>query len=372
MTPTEERALLAALAAGVDADLQDAMAQILARIDRGEDPALAVRAVLGNVGADFAAKMAAALAAVYGASVTAQDVMASQVGGMRLSTRLYAEADETAAAAAGIVQRHLDGYVQAREVARDLYEGYGFRPREVLRISGRNQTLPKYLRDLLGMLPGLERDMAAGAARMQIDGLSTAGLRAAYSQLLDAISSSEEGQGKRLLQNRLRVAVEERMRYFAQRIAQTEVHRAYMAREAAALMADGDVEFVQVRRAPGGRQAPCICDLYAGRDRYGLGAGVYPKAAAPVPTYHPYCRCVLVPRLDLTGRRVAGAENLDADRYFLERLGAPIAARVVGSRDKLRLVLDGSTTADAIHAAGSDPLYRVRQMAEYVGAASPR
>lgn len=366
MSPAQERALLAAIAAGVDADLQDAMQQIIERIDDGQSPAVVVISVLGNVSADFAAKMASALTAVYGADVTVQEVLALQVGQMRLSTRLYAEAGETASAAASVVQRHLNGYVQAREVARDLYEGYGFRQREVLRISSRNEALPKYLRELLGLLPGLERDMAVQAARMQVDGLSTGALRAAYSQLIDAIDGSESGAGKRLLHKRLRVAVEERMRYFAQRIAQTELHRAYMAREAAALLADTDVEFVQVRRAPG-RQSECICDLYAGRDRYGLGAGVYPKGSAPVPTFHPFCRCVLVPRLDLTGRRVAGAENIDADRYFLERLGAPIAARIVGSRDKLQRVLDGETTADAIQAAHTDPAYRVRLLAEYAG-----
>lgn len=366
MTPAQERTLLASIAVGVDADLQDAMQQILERIDAGQSPAAVVLGVLGNVSADFAAKMASGLSTVYGVDVTVQEVLALQVGQMRLSTRLYAEAGETASAAASVVQRHLDGYTQAREVARDLYEGYGFRKRDVLRISSSNAELPKYLRELLGMLPGLQRDMAVQAARMQVEGLSTSALRAAYSQLLDAIDGSESGAGKRLLHKRLRVAVEERMRYFAQRISQTEIHRAYMAREAAALNADPDVEFVQVRRAPG-RQSECICDLYAGRDRYGLGPGVYPKATAPVPTFHPFCRCVLVARLDLTGRRVAGAENIDADRYFLERLGAPIAARIVGSRDKLQRVLDGETTADAIQAAHTDPAYRVRLLAEYAG-----
>ena len=366
MTPAQERALLASIAVGVDADLQDAMQEILERIDAGQPPAAVVLGVLGNVTADFAAKMASGLSAVYGVDVTVQEVLALQVGQMRLSTRLYAEAGETASAAASVVQRHLDGYAQAREVASDLYEGYGFRQREVLRISSSNQELPKYLRELLGMQPGLQRDMAVQAARMQVEGLSTSALRASYSQLLDAIDASESGPGKRLLHKRLRVAVEERMRYFAQRISQTEIHRAYMAREAAALNADPDVEFVQVRRAPG-RQSECICDLYAGRDRYGLGPGVYPKATAPVPTFHPFCRCVLVARLDLTGRRVAGAENIDADRYFLERLGAPIAARVVGSRAKLQRVLDGETTADAIQAAHTDPAYRVRLLSEYAG-----
>lgn len=366
MTPAQERALLAAIAVGVDADLQDAMQEILERIDAGQAPAAVVLGVLGDVTADFAAKMASGLSTVYGVDVTVQEVLALQVGQMRLSTRLYAEAGETASAAASVVQRHLGGYTQAREVARDLHEGYGFRKREVLRISSSNAELPKYLRELLGMLPGLQRDMAAKAARMQVEGLSTNALRAAYSQLLDAIDGSESGAGKRLLHKRLRVAVEERMRYFAQRISQTEIHRAYMAREAAALNADPDVEFVQVRRAPG-RQSECICDLYSGRDRYGLGPGVYPKATAPVPTFHPFCRCVLVARLDLTGRRVAGAENIDADRYFLERLGAPIAARVVGSRAKLQRVLDGETTADAIQAALTDPAYRVRLLSEYAG-----
>jgi hypothetical protein len=364
-TPEEERALLAAAAARLDADMRAAFAELLRLIrDEGMSPRDAVAQVMGDVQADMAAAIALGLSAVLERDVTASEVLRMGVGPLQLSARLYGEAQAVGAVVGGIVDRHLHGFADARRLALDLFEGYGFRApgAEPLQWNRANTKLPRYLREVLAYAPGVERALAARVAQIQVSGLSTGGLRASYSALLAAIARAEQGPGGRALNKRLEVAFFERMRYFAQRIAQTEIHRAYANREAMAMMADPDIKFVQIRRAPGSSH-DCICALYAGRDRYGLGQGVYPKALAPLPGYHPYCRCVVSPRLDLD-RKTAQPEDPAADAYFLRRLDPSVAARVMGSRAKLDRVLTDGTSADAVVNAARSPAYRVRTVAD--------
>lgn len=364
MTPDQEKAILDAVAAGLEDDLRALYADLVAKIKAGADPKTAVDAVMQQYGGTLAQTMAAALSAILGEAVTAAAVMAMDVGGIALSAKIYAKAAETSAVVEGIVKRHAAGFNDARRLALELFEGYFFRPpaAEPLQIVPSNPRLPQYMREALLTDDKVRNALAREFARIQVDGLKTPALRAAYSQLLDAIGGIEGKAGAALLQNRLDVAFYERVRYFAQRIAQTELHKAYAREEAARIMADTDVEFVQLRRTPGG--GDCICSLYCGRDVYGLGAGVYPKRMCPVPTFHPFCRCRMVPRPGLTGR-TAGPLNEDADEYFLRRLSAPIAARVMGSKGKLDAVLRG-TPADAVYNARLDPLYRVRTIGEVV------
>lgn len=290
MTPEEELAILASTAAGIEDSLQDAFAEMLALIAGGMTAKEAVAQVMEGFTGDMAAVMAQALSQVTGESVTSAQALKLEVGPMALSSRLYAESLSVGQMAQGIVDRHLQGYADARKLALELFEGYNFKPQnaEPLQFNASNDKLPKYLREVLMVEEVIRQQISAAFAKIQVDGLSTGGLKAAYSGLLDAITGIEEGVGSNVVDKRLEIAFYERMRYFAQRIAQTEIHRAYAKREASIIMADPDIEFVQIRRAPG-KQLPCICVLYTGRDQYGLGPGVYPKALAPLPPFHPYC-----------------------------------------------------------------------------------
>jgi hypothetical protein len=363
MTPAEELAVIAAVTARLDEDLIGSFGQLLELIRAGVPPRDAVMQVMGEVQADMAAAIAAGLTAVLEQDTTAADVLRMHVGPMQLSARLYEEATQTAQVVAGMVERHVGGFTDARRLALELFEGYSFRApdAEPLKFAATNPQLPRYLREVLLTEPGVERALAVHFARLQVNKLSTDGLRAAYSEALAAIAEAEQGVGSRGLEKRLQVAFFERMRYFSKRIAQTEIHRAYAVREALLIMQDTDIEFVQIRRAPGAQQ-PCVCDLYAGRDIWGLGKGVYPKGRAPLPPFHPFCRCVTAPRLDLTGRK-AGAENDEADVYFLRRLDPSAAARVIGSRAKLARVLGGEDAGQVLQQS-VNPAYRVRTLAE--------
>ena len=366
MTPEQERALLAATVAGLDEALREAFREIIDQIEAGVVPRDAVQAVMDGFRGEMAQTMSTALSGILGEAVGPAAVMQLEVGAVQLSRRLYAEALVAGEVVQGVVQRHTQGFQDARGLALELYEGYTFRPpdAEPLQFSPRNPRLPKYLREALlnddAVLAGMRRAFAG----LQVDNLSTPALRAAYQQALDALEALEAGAGSKLLEKRLEVAFFERMRYFAARIARTELHKAYAEREAQILMDDADIEFVQVRRAHG-RGAPCICSLFAGRDLYGLGPGVYPKARAPRPPFHPHCMCVNSPRMDLTGKK-ARERDPGGDAYFLRRLDPSIAGRVMGSLGKADAVLRGVTPETVVN-AGRDPLYRVETLGETVG-----
>lgn len=361
MTPEQELALLRATAAGLEEELQAAYRRMLELIESGVEPRDAVQAVMDGFQGAMAETMATALSGILQQSVGTAAVLQLEVGAVQLSRKLYAEGAKVSEVVAGVVDRHLRGFVDARKLALSLFEGYAFKPEaeEPLQFNRANPKLPQYMREAL--LPDLSTDFRRAYARIQVNGLRTPELRAAYSQLLEALNKIETTRGKRLLEKRLQVAFLERMRYFAQRIALTELHRSYNEREAR-IIKDDDVEFVQIRRAPGGAQDPCFCVLVTQRDRYGLGPGVYPKLRAPVPPFHPHCRCKMVPRTDMRGR-TAKEEDPEADAYFLDRLGEQTAARVMGSRAKRDQVLAG-TSAESVYNASIDPAYRVRQIAD--------
>ena len=359
MTPEQEQALLEATVAGLDDDLRDGFRDLVALIANGTAPRDAVQAVMEAFTGDMAQTMAAAMSGILGTAVGTEAILALEVGAVQLSRRLYAETTASGELVQGVVQRHVNGFTDARRLALELFEGYGFRApgAEPLQISPGNPKLPQYLRDALLSDDGVLADMKRAFARIQVDNLATDALRAAYSELLEAIDAAQAGSGAALLEKRLEVAWFERVRYFASRVARTELHRAYAEREALLLMDDADVEFIQVRRAPG-RGGPCICLLFTGRDLYGLGPGVYPKALAPRPPFHPFCMCVNSPRLDLTG---ASAKERDpgADAYFLNRLDPSISARVMGSQGKRDAVLRGMTPEQVVNST-RDPLYHVK------------
>ena len=363
MTPTQERALLEATAKGLDDDIRQAFERLMQLIRDGVAPRDAVQQVMQSFSQEYAQLLSDALSGVLAMSIGTDAALALEVGTVQLSAKLYAQSQTVSQVVQGVADRHLRGFADARALALELFEGYAFRPPEAepLQFKPSNPKLPKYLREALLSDSGMQGDMTRAFARLQADNLKTEALRAAYKQALAALDDIQAGKGAALLEKRLQTAFYERMRYFANRIAQTEIHRAYMKREAAILLDDEEVEFVQIRRRPNA-ESVCMCSLYAGRDKYGLGKGVYPKRAAPVPPFHPHCRCVISPRLDLTGRKERPADP-EADRYFLRSVGQSMAQRIAGSEDKLNRVMR-SGDATEVYNAGIPAAYQVKALAQ--------
>ena len=126
--------------------------------------------------------------------------------------------------------------------------------------------------------------------RRQIAKGTTAGMRAAYSQLVNAL----EDQNEKALDKAIYAATQERTRYFADRIARTEMARAYQ--DGFLLKWDNNDDCVAYQWRLSGRHPRYdICDLYAKANLYGMGPGVFPKDKVPRLPAHPHCMCFLKP-----------------------------------------------------------------------------
>mgnify|MGYP003590602093 CR=1 FL=1 len=172
------------------------------------------------------------------------------------------------------------------EIARALYDGYGYGNVVV------QQDLPKYLKAFRHAMPGdsyaigMARKAAQRVSALSKNGAPNQALKAAYKQLLDV---AEKGTDK-ALKNAIYVAVNEKSRYIAERIARTEAAKAW---------ADGFYEKqLQNKHVVGfrwklGSRHPMfdICDVYAKADLFNLGPGVFPKDQVPPSPAHPHCLC---------------------------------------------------------------------------------
>ncbi|MBS3953641.1 MAG: hypothetical protein KGZ88_11895 [Methylomicrobium sp.] len=315
-------------------------------------------------------------------SIGAAELKNLNISGLKLSDKLYQHSQSVQATALRLINDHTKGFQDSRKLALQLYEGYNFRAEEPLKVK---VQLPKYLRAAFGddeafkalwnkdytgsKLKGLADHFEVGPelariyARIQAGNLKTPALRAAYLQALDAL---EQGAGQRALANTLKTAVHERNRYFANRIAQTELHRAHTDQYAAEIMADEGFDYVQIKLSATHPRLD-ICDYHTGLDAYGLGPGIYPKAQAPKPPFHPFCRCLLRPRASVEGKERFVP---DAGQKALSKLPANDARQIMGSADKLEQLLKGKDI-DAILNAGIDPQYHFKRLGEFISTAKP-
>lgn len=332
----------------IDQLARRAYEDLLRRIRAGETPREAADAALVAFRGPYYQQVADALGAILKASMGVAEVKAWPMGvgatgrsPVLLSQALYAHHRAISAATAATVNAHLQGLHSARALAKTLYEGYDFKP-DTLHVV---KKLPKYLQ--------VEFDQARAAA------LKTPALRAAY---LQAIQAAEAGAGQAALEKVLKVAFYERNRYYANRIARTEIHRAQAAQIARETLAEEQIGFVQLRLSSK-HPKPDICDLHAKLDAYGLGAGVYPKAEAPLPPFHPHCYCLIRPLLSIPpGQKVQAKPN--AARAFLKSLPPDEARQVMGGRERLRRVLEDGDSVDAVVNTNVDPLYHARRMGD--------
>lgn len=332
----------------IDQLARRAYEDLLRRIRAGESPRAAAEAALAAFRGPYYDQIADALSAILLDSIGPAAVKAWPVGRVKLSQALYTHHRAISAATAATVNAHLKGLHSARDLAKTLYEGYEFKP-DTLRVVAK---LPQYLR--------VEFDRAKAAR------LKTPALRAAY---LQAIRQAEAGAGQAALEKVLKVAFYERNRYLANRIAQTEIHRAQAAQIAREIMDDEQIGFVQYRMSST-HKIKDICDLRAQLDAYGLGPGVYPKAEAPLPPLHPFCRCLLRPLLSIPPDRKVKAKP-NAARAFLKALPAVEARQVMGGQERLRRVLeDGDSVEDVVN-TNVDPLYHARRMGDALEPAGP-
>lgn len=167
-------------------------------------------------------------------------------------------------------------------MARELYDGYNSGKAVTMQ-----QALPKYLQTVRNAY-GTPRIVAESrkAERLSQNGAPTKALKTAYKQLIEtAQTGAEEALNKACW-----VAMQEKSRYIADRIARTEMARAWADGFIAKMKTDADIVAVKFKLSS---RHPVfdICDMYAKADMYGLGAGIYPKDKLPPLPVHPHCLC---------------------------------------------------------------------------------
>jgi hypothetical protein len=351
----------------------------------------------GEFERDFYESFSSALSEVLSRSIGSEQVNNLAVGETTLSNSLYHSLYEVQATTKAALQLHVAGVMQARGLALALYSGYGIEAQEgrdpILSIVGkmggfRAPGNPSYMAGPWGHLndeqlltrvrsvlrtnhPRREfmalheimRDPFAKAnleriyKSIQAGGLKTPALRAAYLQRITAWATHDAG---RVRDNAVRVAYEEKCRYFANRIGLTELHKSYSEALARDYSDDESIKYVQVRAAPG--HVIDVCDIHLQANPTGLGKGIYLKGKCPVPPYHPHCFCKMLNRedveLDKPGQR-------SSSRDFLNSLDEKEAARVVGSRAKLARVQSGEPIMEVLN-EGKPDAYKTKTIKQLI------
>lgn len=226
---------------------------------------------------------------------------------MKLSERLHGASKKMRESIVDTLRKQMKLNASWIKTARELYDGYN---------SGKavmqTQQLPDYLK-IVRHASDSERQIALArkawrnVERLSKNGAPNQALKAAYKKLL---KTAEEGSAE-ALEKACWVAMQEKSRYVAERIARTEMARAYADGFLAKAEADSDI--VAFKWKTGTRHPMFdICDMYAKADMYGLGAGIYPKDKLPPLPAHPHCMCRLVEMYlpDIKGKQAK--ENIEA------------------------------------------------------------
>lgn len=255
---------------------------------------------------DFWADFLKAYNKANGAELSLGELMNLRIDKISLSDALYTGLKESKNAAKSVIKTAIKEQKSANELAKMLYEGYDFKA-DPLKVKTK---FPKYLWEK--------------SAKTKVKNIKTPALRAAYSKLL-------KDESKLASNKALKIAGYEKARYNAKRIALNETAKAYNDARAFEYSSKSDIQAVKIQMSKTHPRTD-ICDYYASVDKYGLGAGVYPKHKAPVPPFHPFCRCQMIP---LYADEYSKAKlNANADKEYLLSLKEWQRARILGSKAK--------------------------------------
>ena len=190
------------------------------------------------------------------------------VNELTLSKMLYNNARETEIKVAKILSEAHKLKKTLKNVSMEIYDGY---KTDVKNLDAKS-ILPKYLTE--------DKE-----ALLNITKLKTKPLLLSYKKVMEAITNADEVA----LEKALHIALNEKMRYYATRIATTELHRATMSQRAKEYLDDSEIKYVRFEISSSHPRTD-ICDFYANLD-YGLGRGVVPKEYMRTLPLHPHCLC---------------------------------------------------------------------------------
>ena len=125
---------------------------------------------------------------------------------LELSSRLYKNSSRVAKESLEILHGGIKSKRTIQEISKRLYDGYDFNDKEVLDIK---KKLPLFIRD------ELKKDGVSAEFKKYVDNLKTKPYKIALKGIIDKL----EGKSKKGLERALKVALEEKSRYYANRIA---------------------------------------------------------------------------------------------------------------------------------------------------------
>ena len=230
---------------------------------------------------------------------------------VELSSMLYKNAKETNVRVTKILADGNKAKETIQNISKKIYEGYNS---EIDNLDI-NEDLPKYLKE--------NRD-----ALKQINKLKDSPLKYSYKKVLEKMNDIN-AKG---FDEAINVALQERARYYATRIAKTEAHRSQMVSRAKEYLEDKDVELVRFEMSASHPRTD-ICDFYASLD-VGFGRGVVPKSEMRVLPLHPHCKCVYSPYYGKVNKNPIKSFK-QATNETMSRFSVRDRRDILGSREKL-------------------------------------
>ena len=262
---------------------------------------------------------------------------------LTLSERTTKGSKEITAQAASIIAEAIKKGESVQKTALALFDGYGYG--HILP----TQDIPKFMKKLteIGKLTdykGQEFRKTLRDVERQLKRVNVQGMKIAYGKVKEAIETGNEKK----INKAVYVATQERTRYFARRIARTELARAYGDGAMAKWENDEDCVAFQWKLSTGHPFCD-ICDLYAHADLYGMGPGIFPKDKVPRLPVHPNCMCHLRPIME-GSRLLQGEEKEQIDKggmTYIKGLGKYEQERLLGVNGRLEVLRRGNWTEKA-------------------------
>ena len=242
--------------------------------------------------------------------------------GVKLSKRLYKNSEKVAAESLEILHQGIKTKMPIKDMSKKLYDGYSFNDKELLDVK---RKLPKYLQR------ELKRGKVSEELIKYVDNIKTKPYRTALNKIISKLDDTN----KIGLQKALQIALEEKSRYYATRIADTESNRARNLSRAKEFLEDKDVKFVKFTMSSRHPMMD-ICDYYSRLD-VGYGAGIVPKEQMVTLPLHPHCHCRYHPHY----RKPKKRHIANPEKYTMERFSLRDQQRIAGSFDKLRQFKEG-------------------------------
>ena len=250
----------------------------------------------------------------------------------KLSDMLYNNAKRVSSEVVAILNDSVRVKIPINQMSRKLYDGYGFNDKEVLDIK---RKMPLYLKR------ELKNNKVSKEFIKYVDNIKTKPLKTA----LHGIINKMDGINNVGLQKALQVILEEKSRYYANRIATTEHHRATNIARAKEYMDDSEIEFVK-HQMSSGHPMTDICDYYDTLD-VGYGKGIYRKEDMITVPHHPWCLCRYNGYYDKVTKKVI--EN--PEKSTLEKFSLHDRKAILGSSNKVQRFYNGESVVDIFNSS---------------------